>query len=156
MRSSVSRRGAAGATFDHVAAEAGVSRGLLHYYFGSKERLLVEVMRHDAELRVRRLEEGLAGAGSVDAIVDVLVSSLAEFLQEERDTGQFALLYEMFSAGRRNPEIRREMGDMYRALRAHVAGALAEKEREGVVALRGEPEALASVLFALADGIALQ
>ena len=36
-------------TFDHVAREAGVSRGLLHYYFGSKERLLVEVVRHDCE-----------------------------------------------------------------------------------------------------------
>ena len=30
MRESVGTRGAAGATFDHVAREAGVSRGLLH------------------------------------------------------------------------------------------------------------------------------
>ncbi len=30
MRASVARRGAAGSTFDHVAREAGVSRGLLH------------------------------------------------------------------------------------------------------------------------------
>ena len=43
MRSSVARRGVAGSTFDHVAREAGVSRGLLHYYFGTKERLLAEV-----------------------------------------------------------------------------------------------------------------
>ena len=49
MRASVARRGAAGSTFDHVAREAGVSRGLLHYYFGTKERLLVEVVRRDAE-----------------------------------------------------------------------------------------------------------
>jgi AcrR family transcriptional regulator len=37
MRTSVGTRGAAGSTFDVVAREAGVSRGLLHYYFGSKE-----------------------------------------------------------------------------------------------------------------------
>jgi AcrR family transcriptional regulator len=36
MRRSVAARGAAGATFDHVAREAGVSRGLLHYHFGTK------------------------------------------------------------------------------------------------------------------------
>ena len=36
MRKSVATRGAAASTFDHVAREAGVSRGLLHYYFGSK------------------------------------------------------------------------------------------------------------------------
>ena len=47
MRSSVARRGVAGSTFDHVAREARVSRGLLHYYFGTKERLLAEVVRRD-------------------------------------------------------------------------------------------------------------
>ena len=51
MRDSVAKRGAAGSTFEHVAREAGVSRGLLHYYFGTKERLLVEVVRRDAEIR---------------------------------------------------------------------------------------------------------
>ena len=35
MRASVGKRGASASTFDHVAREAGVSRGLLHYYFGS-------------------------------------------------------------------------------------------------------------------------
>ena len=54
---SVGARGAAGSTFDHVAREAGVSRGLLHYYFGSKERLLVEVVRHDCEVRIALLDE---------------------------------------------------------------------------------------------------
>ena len=63
MRDSVAKRGAAGSTFEHVAREAGVSRGLLHYYFGTKERLLVEVVRRDAELRVARLDE-TAGAGT--------------------------------------------------------------------------------------------
>ena len=60
MRESVGRRGAAGSTFDHVAREAGVSRGLLHYYFGSKERLLVEVVRQDCELRIKAMDERLA------------------------------------------------------------------------------------------------
>src|SRR5688500_3277471 len=61
MRASVGTRGAAGSTFDHVAREAGVSRGLLHYYFGSKERLLVEVVRHDGEARIRTMDERLEG-----------------------------------------------------------------------------------------------
>src|SRR4051794_5109544 len=68
MRASVSTRGAAASTFDHVAREAGVSRGLLHYYFGSKERLLVEVLRHDTAERNRSMGEGLAKADSPDQI----------------------------------------------------------------------------------------
>ena len=52
MRRCVAERGISGATFEHVSREAGVSRGLLHYYFGTKERLLIEVLRSDADLGV--------------------------------------------------------------------------------------------------------
>ena len=76
-------RGAAGSTFDHVAHVAGVSRGLLHYYFGSKERLLVEVVRRDSELRMASLERGLDQADSIDAIVEVLVRGLRDYVAEE-------------------------------------------------------------------------
>src|SRR6476469_1039482 len=83
MRASVGRRGAAGSTFDHVAQEAGVSRGLLHYYFGSKERLLVEVVRRDCDIRLERLEEGLRGADSMEQIIDVLVIEVRSFVEED-------------------------------------------------------------------------
>ena len=56
MRHSVAKRGTTGSTFDHVSREAGVSRGLLHYYFGTKEQLLVEAVRRDGELRIERLQ----------------------------------------------------------------------------------------------------
>jgi AcrR family transcriptional regulator len=154
MRASVGRLGAAGATFDHVAHEAGVSRGLLHYYFGTKERLLVEVVRRDSELRMETLEQRLAGADSVDAIVDVLVKQVKDFIGE--DPAAQALIYEMFSASRRNEEIRCELGQLYRGVREQVAGILRAKESEGVVRLRADAEAIASVLFALGDGLELQ
>lgn len=154
MRSSVGRRGTAGSTFDHVAAEAGVSRGLLHYYFGSKERLLVEVVRHDSDLRVARLTAALADAHSIDAVIEVLVRQVRDFVAE--DPGAQALLYEMFSASRSNEEIRSELAALWRRQRALVAHALREKEQEGVIGLRGDAEAVVSVLFALGDGFELQ
>jgi AcrR family transcriptional regulator len=154
MRTSVGTRGAAGSTFDHVAREAGVSRGLLHYYFGSKERLLVEVVRHDCEVRIRDMDERLARADSVDAIVATLVDFLEEFVEDE--PGGQAVLYEMLSASRHSEEIRAELAELYRRWRAHLAEALREKEREGVVKLAGDPESAASVLFALGDGLGLQ
>jgi AcrR family transcriptional regulator len=154
MRASVGTRGAAASTFDHVAREAGVSRGLLHYYFGSKERLLVEVCRHDCERQIAALEEGLAGADSVDAIVAALVHGLEEFLEDE--PGTQAVVYELLSASRHSEEIRAELAELYRRWRAHLADALRQKQAEGVVRLQGDPEAVASVLFALGDGIGIQ
>jgi AcrR family transcriptional regulator len=154
MRASVAARGIAGSTFEHVAGEAGVSRGLLHYYFGTKERLLVEVVRSDTSIRVARLEAPLAAAGSVDDVLDVLVSNLLDAIHSE--PGLFELLFEVFSAGRRNPEIQREVADLFRRTRDRVAEVLEAKDREGAVNLRFGATATASYLFAIADGIAVQ
>jgi len=154
MRASVGRRGAAGSTFDHVAREAGVSRGLLHYYFGSKERLLVEVVRHDCEVRIKVMDERLARADSVDAIVQALVVGLEEFIEDE--PGSQAVTYEMLSASRHSAEIRAELAELYRRWREHLADALREKERQGVVKLQADPESVAAVLFALGDGFGIQ
>ena len=154
MRSSVGRRGAAGSTFDHVAREAGVSRGLLHYYFGSKEQLLVEVVRHDLQVRTRNMDERLERAGSIDEILDALVVGLNEFIED--DGGGQAVTYEMLSASRHSEEIRAELAELYRQWRERLAGWLRVKEREGVIRLQAEPEAVASILFALGDGFGIQ
>jgi AcrR family transcriptional regulator len=154
MRDSVARRGAAGSTFEHVAREAGVSRGLLHYYFGTKERLLIEVVRRDSDLRIERLDEMLGEAETADAVLDVLVKSLTDLI--DNDPGFFLLLYELFSAGRRKPEIQHEVGQLFEATRSHVAKVLRRKEEEGILSLRFDAEAVVAYLLAVADGFALQ
>ena len=153
MRASVAARGAAGSTFDHVAREAGVSRGLLHYYFGSKEQLLVEVVRQDCDARIQAMDERLAGAGNVDEVMQALLIGLQEFIGEPSSQ---AVIYEMLSASRRSEEIRAELAELYRRWREHMAVALREKEREGVVTLQSDPAAVASMLFALGDGFGIQ
>ena len=135
MRQSVGTRGAAGATFDHVAREAGVSRGLLHYYFGSKERLLVEVVRRDTELRVATLQSNLAGASTLDAVVEVLVTQVRNFLAE--DPASQAVIYEMFSASRHNEELRAGDGQaLHPDARPHRPRPQREARRRGCEAAR--------------------
>jgi len=154
MRRSVAARGAAGSTFDQVAREAGVSRGLLHYHFGTKERLLAEVVRRDAEIRLEHLGSDLAAAGTVAAVIAALVHSLEDLV--ERDPGFVALMFELFTSGRRNPEIAAEFAALQRVTREHVARLLAAREREGVIRLTDEPETVAAVLLSLADGLAMR
>jgi AcrR family transcriptional regulator len=154
MRRSVAARGAAGSTFDQVAREAGVSRGLLHYHFGTKERLLAEVVRRDSEIRLEHLGAELDSATTVAQVIDVLVQSLEDLV--ERDPGFVALMFELFTSGRRNPEIAAEFAALQRATRTQVAELLAARQREGVIRLADEPEAVAAVLLSLADGLALR
>src|SRR5215218_5918195 len=154
MRDSVARRGAAGSTFEHVAREAGVSRGLLHYYFGTKEKLLVEVVRRDTEIRMTMLDTALADANTADDFIDALVRSLEDMV--ENDPAFVTLWFELFTVARRNQEIGAEVAELTRRTRAHVAEVLEAKQREGVIHLHDEPHAVVTILFALADGIAMR
>jgi AcrR family transcriptional regulator len=154
MRTCIATRGIAGATFEHVSREAGVSRGLLHYYFGTKERLLIEVLRGDAQVRIAAFDAPLAAARTAEELVDILVSGVDEILRS--DPGFYVLIYELFTAGRQNSEIRTELAQVYEGSRRHVAEILRRKEEEGVLSLRFDPEATVTFMFGAADGVALQ
>ena len=154
MRASVALRGVAASTFDHVAREAQVSRGLLHYYFGTKERLLAEVVRRDCDLRMVVIDAQLAGARSADDVLDGLVRSLKEMVVD--DPTFITLIFELFSVSRRNDEIAAEFAELLRRTRDHVAGLLAAKQAEGVLRLHAPADAVADVLFSMADGVSMR
>jgi AcrR family transcriptional regulator len=154
MRASVADRGIAGSTFDHVAREAGVSRGLLHYYFGTKERLLVEVVRRECEVRGELLEAAVAGATSAADVLDALVRSFEDFLGE--GPSGFVMFYELLLLGQRNEDIGVALAELGRRLRLQLAGALQAKCDAGALELRADPADVAGFLFMLADGVAIR
>jgi AcrR family transcriptional regulator len=154
MRTSVARRGVAASTFEYVARKAGVSRGLLHYYFATKEQLLVEAVRRDCELRMEILEGQLAGAQTADDFIALMARNLQETVREDPDF--VTLVFELFTLSRRNAEIAVEYARLMRCTREQVAGMLASAQREGVLRLHAEPEEVAEILFSLGDGFALR
>ncbi len=153
MRASVAARGITGSTFDHVASEAGVSRGLLHYHFGTKERLLIEVVRRECDVRTERLEEAIAGAADAEDVLNALVQSFEDLL--EGPTAPL-MIYEMLTLAQRNEEIAAELANLGRQTRSHLSDALERKHESGVLGLRIAPELAAMFLFALADGVILR
>ncbi len=154
MRRSVAQRGTAGSTFDHVSREAGVSRGLLHYYFGTKEQLLAEAVRRDCELRLERLERQLSTAKTADDFINLMARSLHETVSQDPD--MVTLMFELFTLSRRNADIAVEYAGLMRSTREQVAGMLAAAQSEGVLRLHAEPDAVAEVLFSIGDGFALR
>src|SRR5271166_5384114 len=103
MRRSVARRGTAASTFDHVSREAGVSRGLLHYYFGTKEQLLAEAVRRECDVRLERLERQLSTAKSADDFIDLIAQNLQQTISTDPDF--VTLVFELFTLSRRNADI---------------------------------------------------
>lgn len=154
MRTCVANYGAAGATFDHVSREAGVSRGLLHYYFGSKERLLIEVVRRETDRLVTMIVAVTEGADDAEQLIDLLVSSVTTMLKHEPEL--FMLSFEMIGVARRHPEIGVELANYNQRTRAQLAEILGELNERGVVKLQHSPIGTASALLAKINGLALE
>jgi AcrR family transcriptional regulator len=154
MRSCVAKYGAAGATFDHVSKEAGVSRGLLHYYFGSKERLLIEVIRRETDRLVETIQAAASFAGTAEELVNVLLAQLRIILENEPEL--YLLAFELIGEARRHPEIGVEVAEYNRKTRSQFAEIIADMEKKGAITPRHAPLATASALLAMANGLALE
>ncbi len=154
MRASVAEVGIAGSTFERVAAKAGVSRGLLHYYFGTKERLLIEVIRRDTDERIESLTTALEEATTVEEVIGAFAAAFARTTLEEQ--GYAYLVSEVFIAGRHKPEIQAALADLYERGRSAFADVLRAKERERVLHLRFAAEAILAYLFSAGDGAVIQ
>lgn len=157
---SVQRTGIAGTTLRPLAAELGVAPRTLLYHFGSKEGLLVEVVR---ALRRRQptiaelLDDPARGAGDpVQRLVEAVAALWREAKGEEARPF-LALYFELASSAIRDPEryrpllleVDREWGE---AISAHLLGCGAAAEEARAIAdalLIGYRGALG---FALATG----
>lgn len=136
-------------TIKQVAKVAGVAPGLLHYYFANKDELLVEVLkeasrRYTSEMRqVSRdtTAERLPQAGIADARRRALETP-----------GQYRLRYELFALGLRNPALLPGV----RALLASGREGIANVARLAGADKKADPDALAGILLACFDGLALQ
>lgn len=131
-----------------------MSRGLLHYYFGSKERLLVEAIRRDTEIRIETLGAELETSATVDELIKAFFGAFQRTMAAER--GYVYMVAELFVAGRHSEELTRELGELYRTARVAFAEILERKEAEGVISLRYGADAVLAYLFAAGDGGAIQ
>jgi AcrR family transcriptional regulator len=136
----LSEKGYEAATVKEVARVAGVSPGLFHYYFASKEELLVAVLR-EAGKRYGRMMQDLRAAVPADHFLEAALAALRERVTQE--PGWYRL---------RNPTFLPVVGEQLAFIRQMFVQAF-----QGIT---GEDEeraqALAALVFASVEGLALQ
>jgi AcrR family transcriptional regulator len=148
----VAQRGVERSHVIDIAREAGVARGLVTYYYGTKDRLLAEVMDADARARLERRDELAGGAGSLDDLLDGMQEALCDFL----DNGAHVAIQELGTLALRNAEIRARQARIRSSYRAALAAVLVDKQRQGIVALPADARDVAAVLIALGQGLATE
>jgi AcrR family transcriptional regulator len=118
------KEGYRGASMDAVARAAGVSKGLLHYHFQSKEHLLIEAQRLTFRQIHKRIEERVKrGESGMTTALDGL-DAIWESLRDMRAWAPF--MVETMSLASQGGAIRAPLDGFY----AEAEGMLADAIRE--------------------------
>jgi AcrR family transcriptional regulator len=134
-----------------VAAEAGVSTGLMHHYFASYDDLMAAAFERVAAEDLQRARALVDALPTPTQRLDAIVS---EF-QPAHDAWQFQWWMDAWSSSARHPAVR----DIAARLNAHWQELIEEVLRDGAATGEFEcpdPRASAWRLLALLDGLTIQ
>jgi AcrR family transcriptional regulator len=136
-----------------VAKRAGVSSGMIHYYFDSKRDLLKAAFeRYYAYSMQRRqwiMETGKGPLELLKLIVDSYVPVDDETLEG------WHVWSELWVEGLQEPDLQELNEDFYGQWRRQVAGIISDGQDAGVIR-EGSAIELANMLIAMIDGLAIQ
>jgi AcrR family transcriptional regulator len=149
----LARQGYESTSMKEIAGEAGVSSGLLHYYFGNKEELLAEVVRSWHQVLMSEWRASMAG---IEDPLERIVAGTRHAAEKSAANPEFfQLLFDLSSIGPRNQLIRARLLDMA----AEFIGYLAEEAQvvsgDRDVPSLVEADDLAMAVSGAVNGIAL-
>jgi AcrR family transcriptional regulator len=147
----VIERGFAATRIADVAHKLGVSTGLIHYHFESKEQLLAEAFKHAARQEMASLEEDLAGAPNAVAMLDRVLQNYTP----GQDDYDWLMWIDSWGEALRN----RAMRAISQELDIESTGLIERVLRHGVATgefVCADPAGSAWRLAALLDGLGIQ
>jgi AcrR family transcriptional regulator len=147
----VVERGFGATRISDIANKLGVSTGLIHYHFESKEQLFAEALRHAAETDLARLTAEVAKA---DSAIDRLDQIFKLYSPEEAEPG-WMLWIDGWGEALRSKELKQ----ISQELDLHWKNLLQSIIGDGVAAHEftcADPNAAAWRLAALLDGLGVQ
>jgi len=153
-RTCLGERGYLATTIAEIAAEAGVSRGLLHYYFESKEELLAQVVRAGTEASLELVAAMFAQSETADDLAAGLTSALRAIVED--DPIYFNLIFECWAVARQSPLVAHELDDLFRRFREAIREGLTQAVARDVIAPAIPLDGLAALLLGITDGLGLQ
>jgi AcrR family transcriptional regulator len=139
--------GPAGVTTRRVAEEAGLNHGLVHYYFGSVEQLLVRVLERFTDRLVERQRQMYAA----DTPFLEKWRTAMGYLDEDRPYQK--IWFELQALAWNRPDLRARLAHVHAEWRAVLIEAFAPVREE--LGLEIPLEALVTLVYAFNEGIML-
>src|SRR5260370_39940759 len=147
----LSEKGYEATTVKVVAHLAGVSPGLFHYYFASKDELLLAVLYEaGARFSQQLMQELQALMAQGNTFPEIAMLTVARI--RSRDPAWYRLRYELYALGLRNPAFLPAVGELLAKGRQRIAQVI--QEHTGID--EAQAQAIAAVVHASSDGLGLE
>ena len=147
----VVREGAHGLRMATVAAEAGVSKALVHYYFSTRQELLRKAFAHADSHLNDLVEADLEHLATGRTRVERMLLAGLEAGSPSED--QQSLWNEVWSGLRYDDELRPLVADRYRLWVDRLVSLVEEGRADGSIGTRVEAVESGTRLAAVADGL---
>jgi DNA-binding transcriptional regulator YbjK len=98
--------GVAGISHRKIAARAGVPLGSMTYHFDGMDELLFEAFARFAETIIKRFEERLGAATTIDEARNAVISLIHEDLTGPQSARDAVLTFELYTLAAREPRFR--------------------------------------------------
>ncbi len=148
-----SRDGIDAATVRAVAAEAGVSLGVVHYCFQDKDELLRAMAHAITSANLERSMGELPADLTAEQVIDGTIDSLWDGIEASR--GSQLLSYELTTSSLRHPELNQVAIEQYRGQWAAAEQVLRGIEQGAGVTFTVPVDTLARTVVAVVDGYSL-
>jgi AcrR family transcriptional regulator len=150
----LAKNGYENTTIATIAAEAGVSRGILHYYFSNKEDLVSKVLAYSSENIILFTIRDIRG-NTIEEMADNIINDSIESFKEYPEF--FAFLFEMWCASRRSEKIKNELIICSAKVTKSIKKVLDEAIQNRLLKMSiKNTEEMSKVLLALFNGIAFE
>ena len=144
------REGAAGISTRQLAREAGQNHGLVHYYFGSVDELLLQALERFTE---RILERQRTMYGSDAPFIEKWRRAM-DFIEDDLASGYPKVWAELQALAWNRPELRDRLRDVSDRWRSLLRDALAEAIDEyGIADIGLSAEAWAALVMQFNEGL---
>jgi AcrR family transcriptional regulator len=153
----ITDRGLAETRISDIAEQAGVSPGLILYYFESKDRLLSEALTFANDQFYLRMSREIRRIDSAKEQLRRLVDlSVPGYLPEYGRLDEWALWIEVWVRALRDIEMARDREVLDQRWRSQIADIIRGGQTSGEFTSTEDPEELALRLASLIDGLAIQ
>lgn len=135
-----------------VAKRAGVSSALVIYYFGTRDRLLVDALRHSEESFYEAAEKMLAEVPSLRERLSLLIRWTCVPEADDEIPGAWGLWFDLWAQAFRHNEIKAGRVELDARWRTMIVDAV----RSGADQANVDPRMFALEFAALLDGLSIQ